>query len=180
MDEDVVEPEDMAREWPSEIDGCPDIGHTRRRSTFEFIRNQNLVDVIEPFIGPEISCNPVSHVRPKMPATDVAFHQDALFTTQEAKDILQLTVWLPLVAAIEENGCLQVQPRVHQQRVVYWTYSKDLPDTEKISLPMQKGDVPATWADATLLKELTGYAPQTNVREGIRQFVAWYRDYYRV
>ena len=33
-------------------------------------------------------------------------------------------------------------------------------------------------ADATLLKELTGYAPQTDVREGIRQFVAWYRDYY--
>ena len=47
-------------------------------------------------------------------------------------------------------------------------------------MPMQKGDVPATWADATLLKELTGYAPQTNVREGIRQFVAWYRDYYAV
>lgn len=47
-------------------------------------------------------------------------------------------------------------------------------------MPMQKGDVPATWADATLLKELTGYTPQTNVREGIKQFVAWYRDYYSV
>ncbi|MEM7689160.1 MAG: NAD-dependent epimerase/dehydratase family protein [Pseudomonadota bacterium] len=47
-------------------------------------------------------------------------------------------------------------------------------------MPMQKGDVPATWADATLLKELTGYAPQTDVREGIRHFVAWYRDYYNV
>jgi len=47
-------------------------------------------------------------------------------------------------------------------------------------MPMQKGDVPATWADATLLKELTGYAPQTDVREGIRQFVAWYRDYYNI
>ncbi len=47
-------------------------------------------------------------------------------------------------------------------------------------MPMQKGDVPATWADATLLKELTGYTPQTDVREGIRQFVAWYRDYYDV
>ncbi len=47
-------------------------------------------------------------------------------------------------------------------------------------MPMQKGDVPATWADATLLKELTGYAPQTDVHEGIRQFVAWYRDYYAV
>lgn len=45
-------------------------------------------------------------------------------------------------------------------------------------MPMQKGDVPATWADATLLRELTGYAPQTGVRDGIREFVAWYRDYY--
>ena len=47
-------------------------------------------------------------------------------------------------------------------------------------LPMQKGDVPATWADATLLQELTGYRPQTEFREGVRQFVAWYRDYYGV
>ncbi len=47
-------------------------------------------------------------------------------------------------------------------------------------MDMQQGDVPATWADATLLENLTGYRPQTGVREGIRQFVAWYRDYYRV
>ncbi len=47
-------------------------------------------------------------------------------------------------------------------------------------MPMQKGDVPATWADATLLKELTGYAPATPVREGVAQFVAWYRDYYEI
>lgn len=45
---------------------------------------------------------------------------------------------------------------------------------------MQKGDVPATWANAELLKSLTGYQPQTDFREGIRQFVAWYRDYYEV
>lgn len=47
-------------------------------------------------------------------------------------------------------------------------------------LPMQKGDVPATWADNTLLRELTGYAPQTGVRDGIAQFVNWYRNYYEV
>lgn len=45
-------------------------------------------------------------------------------------------------------------------------------------LPMQPGDVPATWADASLLKSLTGYAPQTRVPEGVREFVEWYRDYY--
>lgn len=51
---------------------------------------------------------------------------------------------------------------------------------KKNYIGMQKGDVPATWADATLLKELTGYQPQTGVKEGIRKFVAWYRDYYQV
>ena len=45
-------------------------------------------------------------------------------------------------------------------------------------MEMQKGDVPATWADASLLRNLTGYAPQTDVREGVRAFVAWYREYY--
>ena len=47
-------------------------------------------------------------------------------------------------------------------------------------LEMQKGDVPATWADASLLHSLTGFRPQTDVREGVRRFVAWYREYYDV
>lgn len=45
-------------------------------------------------------------------------------------------------------------------------------------MEMQKGDVPATWADASLLMRLTGYRPQTDVREGIARFVAWFREYY--
>lgn len=51
---------------------------------------------------------------------------------------------------------------------------------EKRMMEMQPGDVPATWADATLLKRLTGYAPRTPVAEGVRRFVDWYRDYYEV
>jgi UDP-glucuronate 4-epimerase len=46
-------------------------------------------------------------------------------------------------------------------------------------MPMQQGDVPATWADASLLKALTGYSPQTSFRDGVAKFVAWYRDYYQ-
>lgn len=45
-------------------------------------------------------------------------------------------------------------------------------------MPMQAGDVPATWADADLLRALTGYAPQTRVPEGVGAFVDWYRGYY--
>lgn len=46
-------------------------------------------------------------------------------------------------------------------------------------MDMQKGDVPATWADTALLQRLTGYRPQTSFREGIAHFVLWFRDYYR-
>ncbi len=44
-------------------------------------------------------------------------------------------------------------------------------------LPMQAGDVPATWADASLLQRLTGYRPATDYREGVARFVEWYRDH---
>ena len=49
---------------------------------------------------------------------------------------------------------------------------------ERNMMPMQPGDVPATWADADLLKKLTGYAPKTSVQEGVANFVRWYRQYY--
>lgn len=45
-------------------------------------------------------------------------------------------------------------------------------------MPMQQGDVPATWADTSLLQSLTGYRPQTPFREGVARFVRWYREYY--
>ncbi|CAM5559958.1 NAD-dependent epimerase/dehydratase family protein [Sphingobium scionense] len=47
-------------------------------------------------------------------------------------------------------------------------------------MPMQAGDVPATWADASLIRDLTGYTPSTPIAQGVRNFVAWYRDYYRL
>jgi UDP-glucuronate 4-epimerase len=52
-------------------------------------------------------------------------------------------------------------------------------DAKRNYMPMQLGDVPATWADADLLRRLTGYRPQTHYRDGIARFVAWFREYYR-
>lgn len=45
-------------------------------------------------------------------------------------------------------------------------------------LDMHPGDVPATWANAELLHSLTGYRPQTGLREGIARFVDWYKEYH--
>ena len=47
-------------------------------------------------------------------------------------------------------------------------------------LPMQAGDVPATWADCGLLEGLVGALPKTDINEGVRRFVGWYREYYGV
>jgi UDP-glucuronate 4-epimerase len=47
-------------------------------------------------------------------------------------------------------------------------------------LPMQPGDVPATWADCALLERLTGFRPQTDLATGLGRFVEWYRDQYRI
>jgi UDP-glucuronate 4-epimerase len=44
-------------------------------------------------------------------------------------------------------------------------------------LPMQPGDVPATWADTSLLEALTGKLRQTPIREGVARFVDWYRQW---
>jgi UDP-glucuronate 4-epimerase len=51
---------------------------------------------------------------------------------------------------------------------------------QKNFMDMQPGDVPATWADASLLQSLTGYRPRTGIQEGVARWVAWYRDYYGV
>ena len=46
-------------------------------------------------------------------------------------------------------------------------------------LPMQPGDVRATWADHRLLEALTGFRPATPITEGVAAFVDWYREYHR-
>jgi UDP-glucuronate 4-epimerase len=51
---------------------------------------------------------------------------------------------------------------------------------QKRFLPMQPGDVPATYADVDDLARDVGFQPTTPIEEGVRRFVAWYRDFYRV
>ena len=51
---------------------------------------------------------------------------------------------------------------------------------ERNLLPLQAGDVPDTWANIDDLTRDVGYTPATPVEKGIRAFVDWYRDYYKV
>jgi glycosyltransferase involved in cell wall biosynthesis len=50
----------------------------------------------------------------------------------------------------------------------------------KNMLPMQAGDVTATWADCSALERDTGYLPKIDIKEGIKRFVEWYRGFYEI
>lgn len=51
---------------------------------------------------------------------------------------------------------------------------------EKNFLPLQPGDVPATYADVDALTKAVGFKPATGIEDGVAKFVAWYRDYYGI
>lgn len=90
--------------------------------------NAKILDVVESLIGPEIFSNPVYNVRPKVPrvaAGAVPWHQDKSYWP-DANSNPVITVWLSLVDATLENGCLHVIPRTQRQRVLSYhaeTYS---------------------------------------------------------
>jgi UDP-glucuronate 4-epimerase len=73
----------------------------------------------------------------------------------------------------------------NQQPIELLRYIEVLEDclgrkAEKNLLPMQAGDVPDTWADVEALVEDVGYRPETPIEVGVKNFVDWYLDYYKV
>ncbi len=51
---------------------------------------------------------------------------------------------------------------------------------KKSYLPMQPGDVPATFADTSALENWIGFKPNTTIKDGVRSFIKWYREFYKV
>lgn len=83
---------------------------------FHLMSNPKILDAVESLIGPEIFANPVYNTRPKVPgvaAGAVPWHQDKSYWPG-ARSNPVITVWIPLVDATQENGCLQIWPRTHR------------------------------------------------------------------
>ena len=53
-------------------------------------------------------------------------------------------------------------------------------EAQKELVPMQPGDVPITYADTSALERDFGFKPHTSLREGLRKFAEWYKEYYKV
>jgi len=91
-------------------------------SFFGLMTNPKLLDVAEQFCGPELIASSVYRLRPKVPShawSPVPWHQDSGYFEPYCDLGLILTVWLPLVDATEERGCLWVMPRMHKGGVFF-------------------------------------------------------------
>jgi hypothetical protein len=100
----------------------------RKPGYYDLMANPKILDAVESLIGGEIFSNPVYNVRPKVPgvaAGAVPWHQDKSYWP-DANANPVITVWIPLVDATLENGCLHIWPRTHTTRVLSFhaeTYS---------------------------------------------------------
>jgi phytanoyl-CoA hydroxylase len=87
---------------------------------YHLMATPKILDAVEALIGGEIFANPVYNVRPKVPgvaAGAVPWHQDKSYWP-DANANPVITVWIPLVDATLENGCLHIWPRTHKSRVL--------------------------------------------------------------
>ena len=154
-----------------------DIMHYRGKAIFEFLGNDNLLDVIEGIVGPEITCNPIQHLRAKPPVIDgnaswaggVPWHQDAGVMMPEAEGSTIVTCWLPLGDSTVEMGCLQALPGITEENG-YLTHQKEggtmikpelMPDVEPLMLECYRGDI-------ILLSRFTPHRSQPNTSERCR------------
>ena len=141
---------------------------------FDLLINPKLLDIAESLVGPEIMCHPAYRVRPKLPEHDrtlVPWHQDAGYMEPKCDSVLQLTIWLPLIDATVENGCLEVIPHAHRDgvfrhqsvrgRFYLEIPSDELPEVKPVVVPVKFGSV-------LLLTNLTPHRSIPNVSHQVR------------
>ncbi|MCG9134389.1 phytanoyl-CoA dioxygenase family protein [Candidatus Poribacteria bacterium] len=160
-----------------EMAGGLDIMNYRGKAIFEFLKNDNLLDVVEGIVGPEITCNPIQHLRAKPPVIDgnaswaggVPWHQDAGVMMPEAEGSEIVTCWLPLGDSTIEMGCLQALPGVTEEEG-YLVHQKEggtmikpelMPDVEPLMLECYRGDV-------VLLSRFTPHRSEPNTSDRCR------------
>jgi len=148
-------------------------------AVFDLIRCDEIIEIVASLIGPEITSNPIQHLRIKPPASDLRsdeirahitrtdWHQDRGVGHAEADQTQMLTVWIAMTDATQENGCLQVIPQAHGSMLphcpkVQTAIADDFIDAgEAISLPVPAGGI-------VLLHPLTPHASLPNRTDGFR------------
>lgn len=103
----------------------------RTHGMFTLRTAPELLNVVGSIIGQEIYAHPQFNFRAKLPnqeITVIPWHQDlAYLIPKEARETLVVNVWLPLVRAYEENGCMQVIRGSHHYNLIPHNYSENTP-----------------------------------------------------
>jgi hypothetical protein len=125
-------------------------------ATFKLLTNPRLLDYVEMLIGPEIFSNPIQHARIKPPEFAHAgekprnaylqatpWHQDQGVITPEADKTDILSVWIPIMDATVENGCLCIIPGSHRDELAPHCFEipERFRDLNVTPMPMKAGSI---------------------------------------
>lgn len=149
-------------------------------AVFDMLTAPALLDLMESMIGPELTSNPIQHVRIKPPARRLQadeirahvggtdWHQDRGVAHAEADQTDMITVWVAVTDATVENGCLQAVPKDDGQGMLPHCPMRQtgiapgfLDESHAVPLPVRAGGV-------VLLHPLTPHASLPNNSDGIR------------
>ena len=149
-------------------------------AVFDLLTNARLLDVAESLIGPEITSNPIQHVRIKPPSSKLSgdekrahitatdWHQDRGVGLAEADQTNMITVWCAISDATVENGCLQVVPGAHRRGMLPHCPKRQtaiadgfIDESEAVPLPVKSGG-------AVIFHPLTPHASLANQTDGFR------------
>ena len=147
-------------------------------AVFGMVTDSNVLDAVEALIGPEITSNPIQHVRIKPPERAVAkdeirahvvstdWHQDQGVTLPEADETTFVTVWLAITDATVENGCLKVAAD---------RYDEMMPHCPRVQTALADPYVPETFVPvpvkaggAVIFHPMTPHASLANESDGYR------------
>ncbi|SMX51116.1 phytanoyl-CoA dioxygenase family protein [Actibacterium lipolyticum] len=147
-------------------------------AVFDMVTNAGLLDLVEDLIGPEITSNPIQHVRLKPPSvtldneearahiTATDWHQDRAVALEESDSTQMVTVWLAITDATLENGCLQVIPGRPQ---MYPHCPKKQTAIADGCLDLSKATpLPVKAGGAVIFHPLTPHASRDNTSEKFR------------
>jgi hypothetical protein len=164
-------------EQSPDIEKGMDVMYVRGRAFFEFLRNDDFLDTVASLLGTqEITCNPIQHIRAKVPSAEmgnsfynVPWHQDLGVTTEDADDSDIITCWLALVDATVENGCMEVLPGVFKSGLLphragpggATIKEEAMPDITPRPVPVNRGGV-------VFMHKLTPHRSTPNFTDGVR------------
>lgn len=149
-------------------------------ATFDMVTNARILDVMECLIGPEITSNPIQHVRIKPPERAVPknearahivktdWHQDMGVTLESADQTQMVTIWLAITDATVENGCLQVVPGQRSDLLPHCSQDGAQVAIRERYLDGQAVPTPVKAGGAVIFHPMTPHSSLSNTSDGYR------------